>query len=484
MFEKIDIFGEPLHFHLTNMKSIPTKLGGIFTIATLILMISFLWFVGKDIIFKQRPRSYSEIEVSSRYKNITLTNDMFPISFFVSDVASLDVYEAKYFNLETLYYEYATDSTGNLFLKNFTKLDLKMCKKEDYPMFSEELFVNSYLKKSFCVPSGLDLYGYWSEEALSYLSISFKICNPETNKDCAPEEEIWDNIAKKQINLSFNFLQVQTILNNFTNPMQQYLINPYKFVAKLNKISNYLIQQDSIETDSGWIFEDFSSIPFFTITELQTDFSAYDEGTKQVMRQNFYSSNKSTKYYRSYIKIPDIMALVGGMLKYILVVFQLSNKYFSIINRNLIIINELSKSVKNNLEDSEMKPIKIDKFILQPMVKGENKKVLSSTIQKKEEIKIKKFEYVNKVNKVTNPTLFKKTNDNNSLLKFTSCQYLKVLYRQLLSKTLPSQNESIEKYEQCIDNIEKYFDFMVIMKTLQEVETLKKILEDSKLYDV
>jgi hypothetical protein len=62
---------------------------------------------------------------------------------------------------------------------------------------------------------------------------------------------------------------------------------------------------------------------------------------KKLMSFQFYSSNIYNVYYRKYIKITEILASVGGLIKLFSTVFTFVNLYFSNIEKNLIGINEL-----------------------------------------------------------------------------------------------------------------------------------------------
>jgi len=54
-----------------------------------------------------------------------------------------------------------------------------------------------------------------------------------------------------------------------------------------------------------------------------------------------YSHNNYETYYRRYIKVPEILASVGGLIKIIITIIAFANLPFSRINKYQTIINEI-----------------------------------------------------------------------------------------------------------------------------------------------
>jgi hypothetical protein len=154
MLERIDIFGEPLQFHFKKREINSINIRRYFNNYNSNFNFIICLVSGKDIIYKQRPRSFYKIAFEKVYK------------------------------------------------RRFSHVFRRII----YELLSGKILLYSSRFRYIQV-----------ETAISYLSISWKICDSKINKDCAPEEESWNYITKRQNNFSFNLLQVQTILNNFTN---------------------------------------------------------------------------------------------------------------------------------------------------------------------------------------------------------------------------------------------------------------------------
>ena len=78
MLKTIDIFGEPVKILVNNKSTIKTSLGGIFSILTLFLILIFTWFTGRDILFKEKPFSYTQKQVVKKFPPLDITKDNFP----------------------------------------------------------------------------------------------------------------------------------------------------------------------------------------------------------------------------------------------------------------------------------------------------------------------------------------------------------------------------------------------------------------------
>lgn len=73
----------------------------------------------------------------------------------------------------------------------------------------------------------------------------------------------------------------------------------------------------------------------------------------QILTFEIYSSNISETYYRRYLKIPDIVANLGGVWKAFTLIFTLLNQFFTEVEKNISIINEVFVINKKTKFDKE-----------------------------------------------------------------------------------------------------------------------------------
>jgi hypothetical protein len=77
-------------------------------------------------------------------------------------------------------------------------------------------------------------------------------------------------------------------------------------------------------------------------------------------------------YLRSYMKIPELLANIGGILNLIVVFFGYFSNYLSIYFLNLNLMNEIFEFYKYILDDSKAVKIRLDRnFINHKTIKKE-----------------------------------------------------------------------------------------------------------------
>ena len=138
----------------------------------------------------------------------------------------------------------------------------------------------------------------------------------------------------------------------------------YKFSTTYGgKISNFMLQWQELLTDSNFFLSGYSTTNFIKMVELQTDMCELDN-KKTVNAFNFYSSNKYNSYVRKYIKIPEIMASVGGLIKACSVVIVLFYNVYLNVYRNEFLINKIINTKLLTSSNIEKKIIRTNNDII------------------------------------------------------------------------------------------------------------------------
>jgi hypothetical protein len=224
---------------------------------------------------------------------------------------------------------------------------------------------------------------------------------------------------------------------------------PYKFLTQERKIINYNIERHNVITDLGAIFESTVSNEFYRAVELQTDLGMYDTKNKILIEWNIYTSNKTVYYFRKYVKIPEILASVGGFLKIL-------NLLFAFINSQVATIVKHLSTIENVFERDEAYNVNTTNIT--------NAKLMDFTNVREDILKIK--------TKVNNP-------NRKLMIKVTFCDFLKISCRKIY-KVGRSNSINVNLYEKGSSIVRNYFDFLYIIKKMLEIEYLKKVLMNEK----
>jgi hypothetical protein len=456
VFKSLDYFGSEIKLNIHGKEKLYTNFGGILTIVMGFLICIFSWFLGKDLIVKQFPLSYSEDIALSRYDTIQLGYRTFPFSVGISDneQSSGDINKWQgYFTFSARLFHY--DTTKGLSTIN---LEMEPCTTKHYPQLSEEDF--NIVNYTFC-PKDLNqsLKGFWSEPEAYYIHLRTGFCKNTTNVICKSLEEIRNYIYIQGVTVNLYYIDNIVSPGNFTNPIKKVIGTSYYYLDGRNsKDITINLSNNSVSTDEGWLFNDIKEETYIKATEKQMDFQDNDQGDYQLVGLYIFSNNKTIKTHRSYIKVQDILAKVGGIIKVFTLFIMVLNKMFAEVYMYIEIINsfygfekrhqtEENLTISSNIHTSNT-------LILRPTVNPGIKEVVEKyTIKKKKECQ-----------KIT--------------LSFVQTLYLvytKTFNRIMKNRTLPYEKERIK--------ITKYFDYSSVIKLFEEFQTLKVlILEKNHLH--
>jgi hypothetical protein len=452
----IDIFADGINLSLAGETSFQTIFGGLLTLITILIVAVFSWLIGKDIYYKEKPFFYQQSLTLTENPEIILNYTSFPLAIQMTDINSNVVSIDKYLKLSLQFLNLELNN-GVFEIKENRELKLKSCEKNQLPTIDQKTFDNLFFSNFFCpIDWDLKLHGYWSESSLSYLSIQVFMCDYElTPEYCKNKEEIEEFIGKNKINLSLYMLDYQVSVTNYEFPNPSFIINPYKFLTNQLKIVNNNIQTDIISTDSGFLFESVSNVNYMRSVETQSDTAIVDMTDKQLIQYNFYSSNKKIISYRKYIKLSEIIASVGGLLKIFISIFYFINTRFSKISKylkiseQLFIFDDFQNTDNKNKTNILQSSFTINNFL------AENRVIKLNEIPKNY-VEILK-EKINSHKK----NIYK--------IHLSACNRFSLICRAKRTYPYTNSNLNIQNYELSESKIKKELDLMAIYKSLCEL---------------
>jgi len=344
--KKIDFFSEPVRTLLNKQITIKTTIGGYFTVLMVIMALIFTWFIGRDAVYREKPYSYQQKDIFEKFQNITINKTHFPFSFTMMDDENVPLVDYSYLTLKLYEKTYNLNSTTSIY--NLTakhERPVKFCNYSDFALLTPDKFESAQLGSTLCPETNnFNLYGYWNEPDLNYLQISIERCKNTTDSDivCKSPKEIEEFIAQTGTNLNIFFVDSRVRISNNTDPLEFLSTIQYKYVIpEFYKKTTYKIQSENIVTDNGFIFSVNDDIQFFRMVEEFTDIRVIDPEDYQFLVFEIFSSNISDTYFRRYLKVPDIIASLGGILKVLTIGFIALNTIFSEVEKNISIVNEV-----------------------------------------------------------------------------------------------------------------------------------------------
>ena len=351
---EIDFFGVSVSLRLDGEPSANTILGGLLSLCLSIgLTVTFFNFA-QDLIYKRNPSIATETRYLDQRPNITFSQSELPIAFGISGEGS-DYIDAKgLFTLsaEILY----NDNTDVEFEMISTPLPVRHCIESDFPMLWKNF--GELANGLYCIEDlNATIFGYFDDDDVQYLSIKTSFCNPEIDDECMTKEEIEAEFHTNTYYFNIFFIDTTINLQNYTHPSNRQLFTKYQGMSSYAyKYMEIAMQNQRYETNDILIFD--NNISESSIAYQSHDFGETNIGEDLLLFDcMFVSSNIFSIHYRTYQKISDVLANVGGISSVAIFVCEIGCYFFARTRRNEQILNgifeydisESSESVKSKL---------------------------------------------------------------------------------------------------------------------------------------
>ena len=477
----------------------------------IVVIVTTLLF-GKDFYNKQNPRLYTENIKAITYNEITLFPNNFTFALRIEDEGGVPTNDPEnYFSLDCLHRSYYYNMTTQVWDFQELKLELVPCNETLAP--DPKFNFNKNLSEWKCVlypEEGLKLGGSWSGNFIHDIVFSISNCN---STECSNITDVSNYLVDNYRYISMFYAEYYFLPNDLKSPQN---INYRNFYSE---ISTSIMKTDSIKfksyllfDDVGWIFQDIRTssviafdrnIPSFEFIRVKNEKDAY----------NYYSlfitySSDSDKTYRSYMKIQELAALVGGFMKIITFIGEMIcgpyNRYLmkkslvdEFFDNQKLIEHKISKKLKQvenrnkeNEEDlhqnkevqkncNQVKD-KIDNSGSLLKLRDNSKKL--NEVNKEEPTPIQKsmifpqrnrshFNYKEELTfdfKIKSQNLLKASLSNKTAFKINFLQYIK----NLICK---SSNDVVYKFTKASELLNKKLDIATYMKISRQFELFKSL---------
>jgi hypothetical protein len=318
-FSFFDINGEHISLNIKGKSQSNTAIGGIFTILAIAMILIATWLTGNDIIYKTQPLTDLEDQLFKQRPFIYLDKYTFPISFCLQDNYQNTYNVPKYIKYDLVNMKiYSTNATVET-----TPIESENCTYEHFPnMLKDDIDKSGIINYQCLKNQNITIGGFYDNPIVQLALFRIRLCNNETDGGiCAPIEEINQFIGTKV--LAWNVYFQNTIINpkDYANPSQPYILNQYKIIKESAfKNFNIYVRRQEIETDHGIIF----NAPETEITYAfdGSDVDEADAVPDSMIDINFMVANHGPILHRRYLKIPTIVANIGGLANLLLLLFM------------------------------------------------------------------------------------------------------------------------------------------------------------------
>jgi hypothetical protein len=331
LFENIDFFSKSFEFTFGGKDKFRSNIGGYFTIFTFFMGLYWVWLLGNEIIYKNNPKNNQSVAFRENPLNLSL---IVPYGFMVQDYRGqvLKNYQ-KYITFEAFYWNKKRSDGQYVDVEPPKKLNLRNCDPND---FSEEVykdFKRLELGSATCLDEPQQvLGGDLTSDFAKYISVRVTPCyNTTERKNCASHNESFAFVNTKTLVISVKSEKIIYDSTDYKHPVKKYigednvLADPFIF-----NFPRYEMYEFNVNTDDGLVGQSSSDKAYYELVFLNDIISAFDNNYQMptdfskliLFEYSFFESPTIKTQYRSYLKLTDVLASLGGILKVYLVIFN------------------------------------------------------------------------------------------------------------------------------------------------------------------
>lgn len=313
MFSKLDFLGHEFTFESEDSNRHKTIQGALFSSITFIAAFIMAIFIGQEIYQRKNPSVASSQEYLD-YSEVYLKD--FPVMYNFYDAYAQEIPNIhRYLDFKVYIFTINNNTSLITGLYNYTLVDCND-KLEDFSEDNKNYVKylltttnNNYLCIDF--DDSMKFQNAFGTNNSTYVQVIMSICKEGSRESC----DLSDNfIYKYSVNLAITFVDSYVDSNQYSKPVVKYInriIQPLSY--GLHKLSNFKVKNNEFNSDNGWLLESVNVIKYKEFDQLSVDMYLMNGDIKYMNVQNFESPTLRLKTNRSYIKVQDLFARVGGI---------------------------------------------------------------------------------------------------------------------------------------------------------------------------
>ena len=318
-----DIYGTKYHFLIHQNLIFKTWKGGIITLILSFIGLIFIYLFGQDFFFRRNP-TYTFSSIGEGYKIINLTDEKFVLAFRIEDEYGYFYNSSKIF--PKIYYYSAIPGEDGQYRSNYVEKYIPYRKCTDRDFEGNDNYISLY-GDMYCIEwEDIKFGGYWDNEYLYYFEIRLFYCkNGEDysfNRSICPSiEELNEYFNSKSIYFSLYYTTIEFRVNELNHPLSRKHANYFTELSfNFRKNDRIFIHEQILNDDQGWLISSYKNISIWGINNLKSDYQYYENKllnrtgfSSKFYTLNIYMTPEKNYYTRKYMKIQDVLSMIGGL---------------------------------------------------------------------------------------------------------------------------------------------------------------------------
>jgi len=347
LFKKTDAFGETVNLQFQKKPKFNTIFGGILTILIYSLTLGLIISLIEKIIKKNEPRTNSSTLYYEYAPTINFLKDdiKFGFGFYTSSIEEFN--DPSYFTWSVT--KFILDKRNGFSLtKPLVSYDLckntpKLFDTAKYN-YTDQAIANQ-MDNFYCLSDyNTSAEGSFSRDYFENLQIEMFKCKNGTaetpsNVTCKTEQEINDKLQGGYF--EFYYTNRYIDVTDYVNPVKEFLDVYFITLDPFNaRFSDFYLKRVNITSDEGAIFEEKVTQEYVMFDHYR---ELFDIKSSESLIISFYvnSGKNFLDLYRTYFKLTDMAAVVGGIFNVCIVVGEILTRFVSEVQVKIKILNTL-----------------------------------------------------------------------------------------------------------------------------------------------
>lgn len=342
--KEIDIFGTPVNLTINYSRRSRTIFGGCLSVLSFVGIIVYACYSVEDFYKKINP-TVTKTTSSSTKSSMMINKANFPLAFVLLGYEN-ETFDELDFKIKGYYFEYRNWDWIT------TKLILRNCEKEDFPLINDSYFYENYMNGAKCIDNlnfeiSESMRG-WENDA--YILINVLNCKKVNETNCDKINKFFDDDGGISVVMSGTEINLNKVKNPFEYYYDYLEVKPNKGLYKELTLK---IKKQKLITDDGWIVKKENEENAYVLDKFYIDFALQKENGFDNSDDDFYDKNNivlsitiepshtEESIKRIYQKLHNAVADVGGILSILLNIMPMLNFLFSRIKIDEVILNSL-----------------------------------------------------------------------------------------------------------------------------------------------
>ena len=315
--KRIDIMGREFKFNIKG-GVFNTVFGGILTILQAIGFLALLWYYGQDIYARREPNLTARNYIKNEYPKVNLNSKIFNFAIRVEDYYGKTIVDPSAFYFIFEWWDYTYDYKADSLVENETAIIREMVDDCSLKHFDNQTLQSYKLYKNKCTEHNYTIGGSYSGDFLKAPSLYVRKCDDYAQKKYNVTCKTKDEISKAYGKIYTSFFYQRNIIDpaDYIDPLKASYLYHYNgidlnSVNSVHNVINYSTAE--LTTDTGFLFSDTSTISFLEFETRSTDIEVGKENYHAI---DIYVSRSFRAYLRTYVRISDALANVGGIMSF------------------------------------------------------------------------------------------------------------------------------------------------------------------------